>query len=838
MSGQAAVDASYPLAETPRGGMETGFDGTYTRTATNGTHPNGEEPSEFEGMGPWLEDDDKTVYQTANELVLRQELIAQNHLAQDTHYTRVKLGYPFSTLEKDQNRDTYRAVLPKGTKALSIQAVPNQAWDLVNKATEAVLTDPPQPDPAPLNDSEEASAAAEMAERFLTEDGGENGTNDIELFYQGVDRSLTCATSYLEGWVDPVGGGYVPLQILAHPQAVSPDNPMVGADGMPTTDPILRYVTAPQGGEFTNDPTLAAPQWQPKIRGTVWGREHWRVYPESATVQTCEKVIGLLYCTIGEAKRRWPAVAEMNAQDVNKLLDWTPPRYLVLLPPYQRARWKLSSGADKEKSGSSDERILFYYRVLQKASPDHPKGAEVIVSGAMGGKVIHKDILAATLEIPTSDGTGPKKEVRCMDVPLVQITPRSDPDERDPTGRCYMELFAGATEFDSALAAGYLEALDQWLHPDSYIPSTSSVQGFQVDESRATGDAIPILRPEDKPVYGNQPALPSTFFQAADWNDDKIRSIASLNKPVTGDDRQQEVSGKARQIAVAQARVGLNRMQLPVNSSFERWWRIKVQLSMKHFSASQTIRYVGEDGAYKESEWKGVDFALVGEVGVQSGTGTMMPPEQKVQYIANLMANQMLPPEEAADAARPTFAQRLGLPDDPHKQYIERCVTEWLKGPPPPPAPTADGMQQPSWVDQWRTYQAQKQQYDAVQAQANAMAQQQQAEQAHAETLNPTLPPSPPAAPAPIGPPPVAPWTPFQPRPNDQEPAIAAMWLRRLSKVMSTVKYSAMPPEWRQALDEKYLAAGEVARQAQLAAQPQPKPQVKPEVKPSTQEAA
>lgn len=700
------------MAETPKGGIETGF------TGESGAGKPGAAPTadEFQGLGPWLEGDDATVFETANNLVLRQELVAQNHLAQDIHYTRVKLGYPFSTLEKDPNKDTYRSTLPAGTKALTIQAVPNQAWDLVNKATEALLVDPPQPDPSPLNNSEKAESAAEMAERVLTEDGGENGTNDIALFYQGVDRALTCSTSYLEGWTDPVGGGYVPLQVLAHPTAVSPDQPLLGADGSFTTDPVLRYVTQPQGGQFTNDPSQAAPQWQPKVRGTVWGREHWRVFPESSDVNNAEKVIGLLYCTLGEAKRRWPDVEAMTQDDLNALLSWTPPRFLVLLPPFQRARWKMSAGSDKEKSGSSDERIMFYYRVLQKASPDHPKGAEVIVTGALNKKILFKGLLAATVEVPSEDDAQPKKEVRCMDIPLVQITPRNDPDDRDPTGRCFMELFAGATEFNAALATGYLEALDQWLHPDSYIRSTSPVQGFQRDESRITGDMIPLTSPDDLPIFGHQPPIPAGFWDSVNWNEEHIRSISSLTKPVTGDDKQQEVSGVARKIAVQQGQVGLSRMQTPVNAAHERWWRVKVQLYQRDFKTPQIIRYIGEDGAYKEQEWRGVDFALVGNVGMQSGTGTMLPPEQKVNYIATLQQQGMLPPDEAADAARPTFAQRLGLPDNPFQQAIERSITLFLKGPPE------------GWLEQYAQYEQAMQQFQ-MQQQAMAPQLQSQAEQ-------------------------------------------------------------------------------------------------------------
>lgn len=64
---------------------------------------------------------------------------------------------------------------------------------------------------------------------------------------------------------------------------------------------------------------------------------------------------------------------------------------------------------------------------------------------------------------------------------------------------------------------------------------------------------------------------------------------------------------------------------------------------------------------------------------------------------------------------------------------------------------------------------------------------------------------APPAIPG-VPPIPVQPWNPFAPRPNDDEPAVAAVWLRKLSKVISSVKYMQMPAEWRAILDEKYFS--------------------------------
>ncbi len=697
--------------------------------------------NQFAGAGPLLEDPDAVVFESVHQLVQRQELLALNHLAQDTHWTLVKLGYPWSTLTHDTQRDKYTQALPYGSSGITIQAVPNKTWDLIIKTTESLLVDFPESTTEPGSDSEEAQATCEMADRFLSQDAGEQGTNDAVLWNDRVSRALVTATSYLEVWTDPMGGGYVPLQIKAHPGALSPDNALVGPNGEPTTDYVLRYVTAPTGGQFTDDPSKAAPQWQPKLRATKWQREHIRVYPETATVKDADKLIILGYCTLNEAKKRWPAVAQLKPEDLSALTDWTPTRYLVLLPPFQRARWKLSDGKKKDKAGSSDERIMFYYHVFAKASADYKKGADVVVTGANVGnagvgflisrKLLSKPVTVQKGQPAPTQQAGPAgapqppqsptpqsvTEIRCMEIPVVDITPCSDPDEADPSGRAFVERFAGAVESNASLASGFAQILEQNLHPDRYIPSTSPVEGWEVDNSRATGDAILLAKPEDKPFYGTQPELPAPFLSFYEMSDEAINSMASSERASTGADNSKERSGKALQIAINRNNVSLSGMQTAVNNAYARFCRLKIEHAMSDFTTSQMIGYVGEDGAYKQDEWTGADFALIGKVTVKTGTGTMMTPEQKVDYLGNLAKNAMLQPDEAADAARPAYSKTLGLPPDPHQQRIERQVASWLKGPP-----------SPEWITQYQGFQQAQQQYqvELQQYQQAAAAYQQQ----------------------------------------------------------------------------------------------------------------
>ena len=839
--------ASIPLAEAPRGGVDSGFDGTFGAKAAAKVAPQpgtpalpaGSAPDANAGLGPMLEADDETLFRSVHNLVLRQERLARNRLALDVHWTRIRQGFAWSRLSKVQDQDVWRAEFAPG--ADNSNAVPNKAADLCSKIVETLMVDPPAPDPHAIDLGETAQRAAEMARQFLELDAGDVGTNDNHVFWNALDGSMVRASSFIHVWCDTTGGGYVPLQIKAHPLAQDPNQPDVAVSQLtgaplPAADPILRYVATDEQGQmvqFVRDASQAGQQWLPRLRCDVLNREHVRTFPETVPVHDAEMVIILYYSTLGEAKRRWPdAIATLDERQLGALCDWVPNRYLAILPPALRARWKLATGGKGDvPGGSDDERLMFYYHVYRRATPatigqyrGYPKGAEIVVSGAFGGFTIYKDTLSALVRLPTGG-----KEERCMEMPIVQLTPRMDPDDRDPTGFATIALFGGAHEASNTLLVSYLEALDTILHPAKFIPSTSPVQGWQIEQSRGTGTPVPVLSREDYPHYEDPRPLPPGLIQTVAWNYSQMESASGLTKPAMGANDQQEVSGISRNIAVRQAMVALSRSAQATMNAWSRFWRIKLQLVVKHFKAPQLIHYVGEDGSYKEEWFRGNDFAVIDRVSIQAGTGTMMPPAEKQQATAFAQQMRWISPDEAAEIARPTFADALGIADSPHEQRIERQVSLWLKG-----------MPYPEWAQEWDQYAQQKQLYDQLQQQYQQAAQQYQlAAQYHAivaggpppnnlgpESQNATamnayqmavinananpLPPAPPMPPQ--MPPPQMPWTPFAfVLPNDTEPEISQIRKRRISNLLSTTEFSRQPPQWQQPVLDEYTKMRQAA---------------------------
>lgn len=826
-----------PRSATVRGGLENGYDGVRPPTtgATNVLNAldragfgQTEEVDPFTGLGEILEADDKTAFKTVDDLVLRQVLLARNRNEQDKHHTYQKIGYTWSCLEKVQDVDQYRQSFPPGTESLRPSAVPNKQADLCHKLTETLMSDPPKPAPNAKRDSESAEMATEMAKEFLTQDGGENGTDDHAVFWAQIEGATTRACTFNHYWVDKTGGGSVPKQIRAHPQAQDPAMPLdaVGPDGqpIPTTDYVLRYVTEPDeqfpAGQFTDNPSEAARQWVPKIRIEKWGREHWRIFPEDKEVNQASCLVGLLYCTLGEAKRRWPeTVGQMDDTKLGQLCDWTPNRYMVLLPQALRSRWKLQTGNGKDpKGGSNDERVLFYYVYYRLAAPHYPKGAALFTNGAFGGTTLEKDTLSAEVEMPSeTEQDKTVTDVITMDIPVVPIRLIQDVDEKDPTGTAFMRRIGPSGEAGATLATAYLEAIDIILHPARFATATSPLTAEDVEESRALGDFASVLSKDDYPHYEEPRPLPAGFLNVMQWQYEQMDSAASLPKPVTGSDNQQEVSGVARDIAVKQALVSLGRMQQAVNSAWERHWRIKLQLAMKHFSVPQMMRYAGEDGAYKAEWWTGVNFAQVTDVDVKPGTGTLMTDQDKVAYASQLKQLGFLDQDTAADITRPAYAGVLGLPPDPQMQRIERQVASWLEGPPE------------GWVQEFQAYEQAMQLYQQQTAPIQAANQQnaQQHEMQTAAAQETGMAPGAPPEPIQLPPPPLAPWTPFAPLPMDTEPQIAGIRQRRLAKLMAQTKFTAQPPEWQQMVIQAYNEARNAVAQAMALMGPQAQGQSK-----------
>ncbi len=764
----------------------------------------GQEPPET----PTLETaDDKTVFRAVDALVRSQDRLARNRWAIDLYHRALDDNFPFGRLvyNKTPNQAIWEFKQPPGRSVReNPAATPNKANDLCNKVVDMMEADPARPDAVPPVDATAADAAADIANEFLTQLWSPTGLNGQEHWRWSLRNALTATSSFTELEPTETGGGWQPYQILAHPQATDPAQPMtapVATDpttGQPVSsgpqgdavDPILRYVSAEN--QFVEDPADADRVWLPGIRCHKLRREQVRVFPPTQRAEHAKAVILLKYCTLQEAVDTWETAQGMSPEQLAQLASFrTPYPYMIVPSAFLGGIADGVAGPALAEVGSLSplmQRRMYWYRVYVADCPEYPHGLWLDVSGANGGTVLKRETLAYTVQMPKK-GT----DLRCRDIPVVQETPTPDIQGLDPMGWPFEARFAGSSEATATLIAGYLDALNQRLHPHVFLRSTTAVDDDDwMDRSRPI-----LLNPTDQePHYEQFPTLsdvigPVEFlYQAQD-------SAASLGATATGLESTQAVSGVAKQITVQQARVGLSGIQQEHNGAKTRAWKICLQIAQAYFRTPQLLRFTGDEMTADAKWWTGEDLAGIEHIGLAPGTGTMMTPEGKAQYVAYAQAQQWMPADVAGSIALGGISRDLGLPPDPTEKAIEREIDAWLQGPP-------DG-----WLDAAKAQLAEQQQQQAATAQATQAYQQQlQAYQAQAQQAQATGQPVGPSPQAPQPPPPPPPlWSPFTPRPNDGLPDIAKVWMKQLSETMMQPEYAAADPLWRQLLDQRYTQA-------------------------------
>jgi hypothetical protein len=706
---------------------------------------------EFAGLGPLLEEeDDKKVFKAIHKENLAQEKLAKNRSELAKHLGRIRRGIPFSTLTKNEDKATWRAELPPGVTDTP-QPIPNKADDLCGKIVSQVLTDPFKPEPKAQDESnDKEKGAADLLKRFLVNDGQEGGTNDSELFRDCLDTSMTRASA-VHVWVDEEGDGWRPRQIKAHPQALDANNPLVDQMGQPTSDYVLRYVTADK--QFTENPAEADRQWLPKIRRDVLTDANVRTIPAMRGLDPASGVLLLMVEPLVDAKRRFPDLRDMDEAELKPLTDWRPPRAKALVPEAFIGMFKSQGNAEGEGLGANDESLLFWYHRYWPSCYDYPDGAEIAVSGANEGHVLKKATLRDDIE--GDDSVTPI----VSDVPVSLCKALHDTVRRDPMGMKPLEKFGAANEARAQLLGAVLEDTDRRLHPDIYLPLTSPVQSWQVGQRSNT--PIQVLSKDDLPMYEEFAELPRFLPEVINIIDTGMETAAGLGDTAQSLESPNAISGIAKQVVVGQTKVHL----APIHQNFAafvtRYWRIKAQLAQRKLTVPQQVQYSGVDSAYKQRWFTGADFVGVKDVVIQAGTGTMMSPVEKQQYIGYAQSAMWLDQDEAADAGRSTLSGDLGLSDSPHAEVISRQLAEWMEGPPEewiPAGPALDPMTQQPMVD---------------------------------EMGQPAMQP--------------ASWSPFEPRPTDEDPSVAPHRYKKLRDFIATSDYSSQPPEWKALVDQEYM---------------------------------
>ena len=805
-------DGSGPDSGSNAGGADDTYDDNGVKHQAYGqAQPDVDERAPIPGGGELLEEpSDFRVFRDIDREVLRQEPLAKRREEEGKHWDRVRRGVPFSFLEKSEDQSIYRASLPPGIED-NQQPIPNKVLDLSSKQVSQILVDPPLPNPKPDGDSEENRGAMDLAKRFLRADGDASGTNDQELYREVLTQNRTRKSSFAFVWVDPTAGGWRPKQKKAHPRAEDPtrplEAPMLDSNGQPitredgstamerATDPVLRYVGEDEAGNetFVDQASEAAREWLPKHRRKVLTANQVRTLPSTAPAWEAHSITLIMWEPLGEARKRFSCLANMSKQQLKQLCTWKPKRWKSIVPEAQRPK---GDGLDADGS-VSDDTLLFWYHKFCRITPDYPDGAEIAVTGGTVGArkpgyVLKRDTLREDVEL--EDGT---MVPVLMDPPIAQFRALLDAECGDPMGDTPVSFYGGANETRAHLYLSVLEDIELRLNPNVYLGATSSVT--REDINRRDGTPIEILTKDDMPTFEQRPPMPAHLPTMLERVDHDMDVLANLSQTAQALDSSYSVSGEAKKVALRQAKVQLAQEWQGFVNGCVTYWRIKLQLAQARLKTPQLVKLGGENAAYKQRWFVGADLIGVSTVALQPGSATMMSPAEKAQYLSTMQQAEWLDKDQAGEVARTSMADDLGLPPNPHEEHIDRCIADWLEGPPE------------GWEEHFQEVQrfperqqAHQQQLDAATKQTVAAlvsqgADPETAQQLAAQQTTAQL------GPAPVEPPPLP--SPFEPRANDEEPVVAKVHYVKLSRLMSTVEFSKWPKSWRTLVEQRYQQA-------------------------------
>lgn len=764
------------------------------------------------GAGYLLEEKSpQKILKFVEDEIRRQERLAKNRDEQGKHYEAVRDGNPFAYLEHSEDRSVWEAKVPPFMEGVDTPPVPNKMADLCKKLVNQITVDDFLPNPKPDGDSDKDRGAADLTKNFLRTDATVNGTNDREMVREALNMNIVRKSGFAMCWVDPTGGGWRPKQVLAHPRALDANKPLlgpkvdkatgkpvIGPDGMAvmerSSSPVLRYVSErempnpedPQGEptverQFTKDPARAARLWIPKLRRTQLHPNQVRTVPHTATVFTAQEIVLIMWEPIGEARKRFPMLDQMSKGQLKRLAEWRPSvtDWRRLIPDALRPKASDLMGVSGD--GPHDDTLIFWYHHFCRIGTKYVDGSEVAVSGAGGGIVLKRDTLRE--DVKMEDGT---LAPVLMDPPVTQFIALPDTKGGDPQGLAPVAEFTSGSEAYAQIWMALLEALDAAVHLNVFIPSTSSIT--RAEYNRRDGTPLEILTAADVPIFEERPAPPQFIDKMLESIELHLTSASVGNETSLGLDSKFAISGKAKEVAIKQARVQLAQYWQNTVSGITYWWKLKSQRAQAYLTVPMMVKLAGGDeSTYKQRWFVGQDLMGVNEIALQPGSGSMMTPAEKAQWVGMLQQAQWIDPETAGEIVRASMQDDLGLPPNVHEERINRCIAKWCEGEPEEWRATWDAYQQYQQLyAQWEQ-QATMAMQELVNAGADpAMAQQQVQAQIPAPEEVPE------------------PWTPFTPRPNDGDPNVAGIQYRRINRIASSSEYEKHDAPWQQVFDAAY----------------------------------
>jgi hypothetical protein len=705
------------------------------------TTPPPDTAKDFTGKGELLEEPDgKRVAKRVEKLWKGQNPTMRPREQQWRANEYVMSGIAGVRLVKDTDTDTFVVHVPFGASAVRV-GIP-KTKELADKVTATLFVDPPAPDAQPSPDDQGDLAKADLATRILKNECTEAGLDLHAKLRSASALGATYGSGFLVIDVDPTGGGWEPLAIDAHPAAThydpqQPDVVLADPTGMELgpQPPVRKYLAevpkpepSPDGTEappvdenapipLTDDPAQAQRRWQLKLRGSVITGRQLRFLPMLARgIDDADGVIIADVTTFGALRGMFKEINSWPKERQVRCMTWRPVPLKDILPPgvvVEGNGEAYVEGPDDPRQGlPADEALCAFLRVIYKATPAYPDGAEVLCAGETA---LHRDTRCVWV------GEGQEKRPECLDINVVQVLRHEDESGANPYGIGDAQLLGPGDDLRGQLLVAATEALFKSNNRNVFVP-LGSVVDPGVLENR-DGTPIPYNPQAGVPLWEEMPGMdPSTLplYQMIGREQDGrsgLEDAQQLNNPSI-------TSGKQANAIVEQSLTILSPLNAHAKKAAARAFRITLQQFRAFATQPMLLRYTGEDGRYLVKEFTNTDLGSSRDVRIAAGTSTMLSQSAKMQLAQqDLEIGLKAGDTEGAyrryrQAMASNLDPQLGRDQDPAHHRVLRQIHAWREfakspeaqqpppaSPPPPPQvdPMSGAVVQPPPVDPTQT---------------------------------------------------------------------------------------------------------------------------------------
>ena len=579
--------------------------------------------------------------------------------------------------------------MPPGT--MDAPPVPNNVDQLVRRVVDTLTADEPKIEAVAPSTDDQDIEAAELATSILALEDNAQAANLRKVVQKALGRAGTYGSAFSFQYVDPYGVRE-PLELLAHPGATDPENPLVDpATGMPGDEGtyVTRYVTAGEDGTRTLSPSLADCEyvWKPVVREEILNPHCVRMLPATATtIDDADMVFVGRVTTLGALKGLYPeTVGQMEPAELKKLCAWRPAvgkKYWTPVRLAEAMQKAAEALEERDPNGGdippADEQPVFIRCLYGRATRDYPRGLFLCLGA--DHQLLGRGEWVATV------GDGEQAREETYELPVAQCTFFDDPNDQNPYGISPVEWLAPMDEAVATQILAWLEYLYRFNHPNTYLPLGSPIQPGMLNIR--DGTPIRYEPATGKPEYEQIPNFPGEGPALIEKFEAWMHTLAGLENAARGLADPSVKSGIHAERIIEQALLALTQPASNVQDFLLRRGRVRLQLIATSYTAPRLLRYDSAGGLAQVRAFQGADLRTVRQVRLQRNSMTMLTRSAKVAMLREELDIATKSGDPSAylryRQGAATLVDRISSGDsDPHEQRVQRQLAVWEKGPQP-----------------------------------------------------------------------------------------------------------------------------------------------------------